>query len=76
MHSLGSAVHFALNLLNVGVPDSVRSSMRMADVVTEVNALAAYITFCHDDTSFTLSLGIYLQHNIDMLSDLGQECKE
>ena len=52
MHSLGSAVHFAFNLLNVGVPDSVRSSMGMADVVSEVSALATYITFSHDDTSF------------------------
>ena len=34
--------------LNIRVPDLVGSSVRMADVVTEMNALAADFTFRHD----------------------------
>jgi hypothetical protein len=39
----------------------------MADVVAKVRALAAYITFSHDDTSFIY--GILFEHNIDILSE-------
>ena len=35
----------------VGIPDSVGSSMRMADVISKMSALAADITFCHLNTS-------------------------
>ena len=47
MHSLLSAVDVHSNLLDVGIPDSVRSSMRMADVISKMSALAADITFSH-----------------------------
>ena len=47
MHSLLSAIDVHSNLLDVGIPDSVRSSMRMADVISKMSAFAADITFCH-----------------------------
>ena len=47
MHSLLRAVDVHSNLLDVGIPDSVGSSMRMADVITKMSAFAADITFCH-----------------------------
>ena len=51
VHSLNAAVSFNLDSLDVGIPDSVRSSMRMADIVSEVCTLATNFTFCHNDTS-------------------------
>ena len=51
MHSSSSAVNLALNALNIRVPNCVASSMRMAYVVTKMNALTANITFSHLDTS-------------------------
>ena len=51
MHSSSSAVNLALNALNIRVPNCVASSMRMAYVVTEMNALTANITFSHLDLS-------------------------
>ncbi len=56
MHSPVSAVNLALYALNVGIPNSVGPSMRMADAVAEVSALTAYITLCHDETSLFMSL--------------------
>ncbi len=53
MHSLGSAIHLALYALNIGVPDCIASSMRMADIITEMYALAANITLSHLNTSLT-----------------------
>ena len=47
MHSLLRAVYGNSDLLDVGIPDSVGSSMRMADVISKMSALAADITFCH-----------------------------
>ena len=47
MHSLLSAVNVHSDFLDVGIPDSVGSSMRMADVISKMSALAADITFCH-----------------------------
>ena len=47
VHSLLSAVDVHSNLLDIGIPDSVGSSMRMADVISKMSALAADITFCH-----------------------------
>lgn len=72
MHSLCSAVHLAFNLLNVGIPDSVGSSMRMADIIAEVSAFTAYITLCHDETSF---YRICLKRNIGILPLFVMECK-
>ncbi len=51
MHSFGSAVYHAFHSLNVGLPNPVRSSMRMAYVVTKMNALATNITLSHRCTS-------------------------
>lgn len=51
MHSLGTAVYLALYTSDIGIPDSVGSSMRMAYIVTEMNALATNITLSHLDTS-------------------------
>ena len=60
MHSLLSAVDVHSNLLDVGIPDSVGSSMRMADVISKMSALAADITF----------------YNICIVSKMKHECKK
>ena len=51
MHFLVCAVYFNSNSLHIRIPDSVGSSMRMADVVAEMSALATDITFSHLNTS-------------------------
>jgi predicted ABC-type sugar transport system permease subunit len=51
MQPLVSAIHLAFYILNVGIPDSVGSSMRMADVISEMSALTTNITFSHLRTS-------------------------
>lgn len=51
VNSLCCAVNFALNFLDVGIPNMIGSSMRMAYVVTKMNALATYCTFSHLCTS-------------------------
>jgi hypothetical protein len=51
MHLFVRAVYFNGDSLNIRIPDSVGSSMRMADVVAEMSALATDITFSHLNTS-------------------------
>lgn len=51
VHSPCTTVHFAFNASDVGIPDTVGSSMGMAYVVTEMSAFATNIAFCHDCTS-------------------------
>ena len=53
MHSLCETVNLNGYVLNVRIPNSVRSSMRMAYVVSEMYALATNITFSHFDTSLS-----------------------
>lgn len=52
-----TAIHLALYPLDIGFPNCVGSSIRMAYIVTEMNALATNITFSHLDTS---SISAYL----------------
>ena len=56
MHSFRTTVNFAFYTSDIGIPDSVGSSMRMAYVITEMNALTTNITLCHDDTSLSLCI--------------------
>lgn len=51
MQLLVAAVHFAHNALNIRIPNSVRSSMRMAYVISKMSALATNITLSHLCTS-------------------------
>ena len=51
MKSFGSSVYRTFYVFNIGIPNSVWSSMRMAYVVTEMNAFTTNITFSHLDTS-------------------------
>ncbi len=60
MQPLCSAVYLALNALYIGVPDCVASSMRMAYIITEMNALATNITLSHFDTSSTLKYLLFI----------------
>ena len=46
-----SAVYQSLDLADVGLPHSVRLSMRVRHVIPEDNALTANAAFCHLDTS-------------------------
>ena len=59
MQSPGSAVNHAFYILDVGIPHCIASSMRMAYVVTEMNALTTNITLSHIDTSSTLICFLY-----------------
>ena len=54
MQPLISTVHFTHNLLDIRMPNSVGSSMRMAYVITEMSALTTNITFSHLCTSFVI----------------------
>ena len=54
MKSLVGSADLAHNILDVRIPDPIRSSMRMADVVAEMSALATNITFSHLRTSFVI----------------------
>ena len=51
MQPLVSAIHLAFYILNVGIPDSVGSSMRMADILSEMCSFSTNTTFCHNCTS-------------------------
>ena len=51
VHSPCTTVDFTFNASDVGIPDTVGSSMGMAYVVTEMNAFSTNITFSHLDTS-------------------------
>ena len=51
MQSLGSAVHFALYPLDIRFPHCIGLSIRMAYIMTELNALPTNITLSHFDTS-------------------------
>ena len=42
-----STVDHSLNLTNVGLPTSIRLAVRVRNIVTEHNALAANTTLCH-----------------------------
>ena len=48
---LGNSVHLTLYMLDIGLPDMVRPSMRMAYVIAEMNILTTNCTLCHDHTS-------------------------
>ncbi len=53
MHSLRAAAYFAPYSFDIRAPDCIASSMRMAYIITEMNALATNITLSHFDTSST-----------------------
>ena len=48
MKGLVGTANFALNILYIRVPDTIGSSMGMADIISEMRSLATNITFCHD----------------------------
>ncbi len=72
VHLLVLAVHFDGHVLNIRMPDTIGSSMRMADVVAEVCAFSADITFRHFYTSRLF--GFY--SNGSILSETTGKCKE
>jgi hypothetical protein len=51
IHLFGAAFGFNTNGFDVRFPDSVRSSMRMADIIAKMNILSADTAFCHCNTS-------------------------
>ena len=51
IHLLDSAGNLDRYSLNIGVPDTIGSSMRMADVISEMNAFSTDFAFCHVNTS-------------------------
>ena len=48
--SLGSTVNVAFHSFDVGLPHSVGSSMRMADIITKMSAFSTNTAFCHEIT--------------------------
>ena len=70
MQSSGNTIHFAFYTLHIGVEHPVRSSMRMAHIVSEMNAFSANITFSHD-----LFL-LILRDNMSILTEQGKQCKQ
>ena len=48
VNTLGAAIYNRLHATNVGLPSSVRTSVRMRNLDTESNILATNITFCHE----------------------------
>ena len=44
----GRPVHYRFHSSHVGLPSSVRTSVRMRNLDTESNILATNITFCHE----------------------------
>ena len=50
MKSLGSTVHFAFNRSDIGIPNMIGTSVRVAYVITEMNAFITNITLCHLST--------------------------
>lgn len=55
MHPLRSTVHLAPNPLDIRFPHCIGLSIRMAYIMTELNALPTNITLSHFDTSSTLA---------------------
>jgi hypothetical protein len=51
VHSFDCAIHIAFYSFDVGLPNVVGSSMRMAYVISKMNALTTNITFSHLYTS-------------------------
>ena len=51
IHFLYSAGNLDRYSLNIGVPDTIGSSMRMADVISEMSAFSTDFAFCHVNTS-------------------------
>ena len=56
--ALRTDIHFFLvaadlnaHSLDVGIPDPVGSSVRMADIISEMSTFSANLTLCHDNTS-------------------------
>ena len=45
--SLGSAVYNCTNALDVGLPDVIGSSMRVAHIISEMSSLITIKTLCH-----------------------------
>ena len=50
INMLGSAVNNRFNTLYIGLECLVAATMRMGNLNTKGNTLAAYFTFCHDGT--------------------------
>lgn len=80
---LRRAVNHRLYRLDVGFPHPVRSSMRMAHVVTEMSTLFANTALCHSDTSLSSVKSIILRdfspfrlHNTSILAKIKTKCKK
>jgi hypothetical protein len=66
IHLLRAARYLDGNTLYVGVPDAIGSSMRMADIVSEMCAFTADLTLCHDNTSLPFSKKQMPMHSLTM----------
>ncbi len=78
MHSLRLSVNLALYAEDIGLPDCIRSSVRVTHIISEMNSLAANITLSHYLTSRRYLHNQYIvrKRNICILSKENQYCKE
>jgi hypothetical protein len=53
----GGSVNLAFYGTDIGVPDMIGTSMRMAYIVSKPNSLFANSTLCHDYTSLINNMG-------------------
>ena len=64
-------------MLYISMPRFIRPSVGMADVVTEVNALAADFTFCHDSNPpYSIRFAVFRRETDDMITDNYYKCKQ
>ena len=77
MHPLGTAVDFALYPFDIRFPYCIGLSIRMAYIMTELNAFPTNITLSHLDTSSNrVCLRLRLFHNISILTEIYGKSKQ
>ena len=72
---LGSSVHDGLDALHIGLPGTVRSSVGVADLDAESNALVAEFALCHCRSTSLLVLAVR-KDSLYIIADEFLNCKE
>ena len=76
INPLRSTIHNRTNALDVGFPDVIGSSMRVAHIISEVSRLITIKTLSHGSgTSFTTQICLYRLATRDMITENEQVCK-
>ena len=75
VHMARRTVNDRLHALDVGLPAPVCPTMRVGDLDTERNALAANIALCHHCTSLPLKVVRRLKTPTIIIAELPEKCK-